>query len=81
MSRFLVTTLWICTEQKVTVGVSEREGRRKNPRTTSSTMFHTCADSRIGLKGVLVAQGDEVRVVCVRNELVRDVGHVITGFL
>ena len=27
-SRFLATTLWMCTEQNVTVGVPEREGRR-----------------------------------------------------
>ena len=36
---------------------------------------------RVGLEGVFVEQDGEVRVASVRNELIRDVGDVITGFL
>ena len=42
--RFLATTLWICTEQNVTVGVPERDGRRSRPR-TMSTHRHTHKDT------------------------------------
>ena len=34
----------------------------------------------VGLKSVPVVQDGEVRVTCVRDELVRDMWHVITGF-
>ena len=43
-SRFLATTLWICTEQNVTVGVPERDGRRSRARTMSSTIPHVDKD-------------------------------------
>ena len=39
-SRFLATTLWMCTEQNVTVGEPESEGRRSRPRTMSRTIPH-----------------------------------------
>ena len=35
----------------------------------------------VGLGCVPVEQDDQVCVTCVRDELVRDLGHVITGFL
>ena len=37
-SRFLAAILWMCTDQNVTVGVPEREGRRSRPRTISRTI-------------------------------------------
>ena len=36
----MATTLWMCTEQNATVGVPEREGRRRSPRTTRAAMPH-----------------------------------------
>ena len=64
----------MCTEQNVTVGVPERDGRRRRPRTMSQ--YHTprtfasgvnlvCENYRVRLKGVLVEQDCEVRVVSV----------------
>jgi len=41
-SRFLATTLWMCTEQNVTVGVPDVEGRRSRARTMSKTIPHVC---------------------------------------
>ena len=38
-------------------------------------------DRRVRFEGVLVEQDVEVRVAGVRNELVRDVRNVVTGFL
>ena len=80
----------MCTEQNVTVGVPESEGRRSRPRTISSTMpqvlllvepslkgkYH-----RVRLKGVLVGQDSKVRAASMRNELIGDVRNMITGFL
>ena len=72
----------MCTEQNVTVGVPEREGRRSSPRTMSSTMRQVpllvesslkARTTGFGLKGVLVEQDGEVRVASVRNELIGDV--------
>ena len=88
-SRFLATTLWMCTEQNVTVGVPESEGRRSRPRTMSRTIPHVPllvesslkAKTIVGLEGVLVEQDGEVRDASVRNELIGDVGDVIGGFL
>ena len=76
-SRFLATTLW--TEQKVTVGVPERDGRRNSPPTTSATIpprvlagggFVDNGDSSIRLKRVLVEQQSKVCAASVRNELI-----------
>ena len=39
-SLFLATTLWTRTEQNVTFGVPERDGRRSSPRTTSADILH-----------------------------------------
>ena len=80
----------MCTEQNVTVGVPESEGRRSRPRTVSRTIHHVlfaCGvflegkHHGVRLKGVLVEQESEVRVVSVRNELIGDVRNMITGFL
>ena len=71
----------MCTEQNVTVGVPDSEGRREE---TSNDEYHHAPrflagrglikgeDRRVRLEGVLVEQEGEVRVACVRNELVRD---------
>ena len=48
-SRFLATTLWMCTVQNVTVGVPESEGRRSRPQTMSRTIYRsqmTAVDAR-----------------------------------
>ena len=80
----------MCTEQNVTVGVLESEGRRSRPRTMSSTIpprtfacgvFPEGGNHRVRLKGVLVEQDGEVRVASMRNELIGDVRNMITGFL
>ena len=79
----------MCTEQKVTVGDPERDGRRRRPRTMSKTKPHVPLlvggpllreNYRVRLKGVLVEQDSEVRVASVRNELIGDVRNLITGF-
>ena len=89
-SRFLATTLWICTEQNVTVGVPERERRRSRERTMSShhapSIFARRVNlerenKRVWLKGVLVEQKSEVRVAGVRHELIGDVRNMISGLL
>ena len=80
----------MCTEQKVTVGEPEREGRLRRPRTMSKTipqvplLVESALNVRtIGsrLKGVLVEQDSEIRIVGVRPELIGDVRKMITGFL
>ena len=64
------------TEQNVTAGVPERDGRRFAGRG-----FIKGENRRIRLKGVFVEQDGEVRVASVRNERVGDVRNVVTGFL
>ena len=59
-SRSLVTTLWMCTEQNVTVGVPEREGRRSSPRTTSITMPHVSLLVEASLKAKTAGLGSKV---------------------
>ena len=79
----------MCTEQNVTVGVPESEGRRSSARTMSRTIPHAPllvesslkAKNRVGLEGVLVEQDGEVRIASVCNELIRDVRDMITGVL
>ena len=89
-SRFSAPTLWMCTEQNVTVGVPESEGRRSRPRTMSK--HHTtcilasgvnlvCENYRVRLEGVLVEQDGEVRVAGAHKEVLRDVRNTNTGFL
>ena len=82
-SRFLATILWMCTEQNVTVGVPESEGRRSRPRTMSRTIPQVLLlvesslkwkNHRVRLERVLVEQDGEVRVASVRKELIGDVG-------
>ena len=74
-SRFLATTLWICTELKVTVGAPERERRRRSPRTTRAAMPH---ESLLDEASVMARTAN---AACVRDELVRDSWRMITGFL
>ena len=80
----------MCTEQNVTVGAPEREGRRSRPRTSSRTILHVplLVESSLkaktrgsGSKVVPVEQDSKVRVASVRKELIRDVRNMITGFL
>ena len=89
-SRFLATTLWICTEQNVTVGEPEREGRLRRPRTISKTIPQVpllvesalnVRNNRVRLKGVLVEQDGKVHVVSVCSEVIRDVRDMVAGFL
>ena len=93
-NRFLATTLWICTEQNVTVSVPAREGRRSRARTMSSTMPQIFLlvestlnertkreDCGVWLKGVLVEQNGKVRDVGVCTEVIRDVRDMVAGFL
>ena len=74
----------------MTVGVPKKGRRRKSPRTTRTAIpprVLACRSSvkskycSVGLGCVPVEQDDQVCVTCVRDELVRDLGHVITGFL
>ena len=62
-SRFLATTLWMCTEQNVTVGVPEREGRRSRPRTLSSTMLHVLLLVESALNVKTVRSGSKVSLL------------------
>ena len=80
----------MCTEQNVTVGVPERDGRRSRARTMSSTIAPRIFARRVGLeredcgvrlKGVLVEQDSKVHVVGVRSEVIRDVWYMVAGFL
>ena len=73
----------MCTEQNVTVGVPERDGRRSRARTMSSTMPHVflLVESALNVKGVLVEQDSEVHVVGVNSEVIRDVRDMVAGFL
>ena len=80
----------MCTEQNVTVGVPESEGRRSRPRTMSRTIppgtfacgvYLVREHCRVRLEGVLVEQDGEVRVASTHKELIRDVRDMITGFL
>ena len=69
----------MCTEQKVTVGEPVRDRRLRRPRTMSKIIPGTfarrvgleCENYRVRLKGILVEQDGEVRVVSVRPELIR----------
>ena len=80
----------MCTEQKVTVGEPEREGRLRRPRTMSKIIPQVplLVESALnvltvgsGSKSILVEQDSEVRVASVRHELIGDVRNMITGFL
>ena len=62
-SRFLDTTLLMCTEQNVTVGVPEREGRRSRPRTMSSTMPHVLLLVESALNVRTVGSGSKVSLL------------------
>ena len=80
----------MCTEQKVTVGEPERDGRLRRasnneqdhtPSTFACVVGLECENCRVRLKGVLVDQDSKVRVTSMRNELIGDVRDMITGFL
>ena len=82
-SRFLATTLWMWTEQNVTV-----EGRRKSPRTNEYNHAPTCPywlklperrGPQGGLRSVPVEQDGEVRITSYAMNWSET--HVITGFL
>ena len=87
---FLATTLWICTEQKETVGEPVMDGRLRKPRTMSRIMPHVplLVESALneltigsGSTVSLVEQDSEVRVVSECHKLIRDVRNMIAGFL
>ena len=62
---------------------SQKSSNHKNchaPRVACRS-FVKSKDCRVGLECVPVQQDGEVCVTCVRDELVRDLEHVITGFL
>ena len=80
----------MCTEQKVTVGEPEREGRLR--KASNNEQNHTpcefarrigleCVDFWVRLKSVLVEQDSEVRVAGEGHKLIRDVLNMITGLL
>ena len=77
------------TEQKVTVGVPEKEGRRKSPRTTEAATPHVSLLDEASVMARTAALGSNVPVeqdgkvcaACVRDERVRDSWSMITGFL
>ena len=77
----------MCTEQNVTVGVPEIEGRRRRPRTTSRTLpevpllVESSLKARTIGSGSNVEQDGEVRVATIRNGLIGDVGDTTAGFL
>ena len=62
-SRFLATTLWMCTEQNVTVGVPEREGRRSRLRTMSRTIPHVSLLVESSLKANTIGSGSKVSLL------------------
>ena len=73
----------MCTEQKVTVGDPERDGRLRRPRTMCKNipqvplLVESALNVRTigsGSKGVLVEQDSEVRVASVRPELIEMCG-------
>ena len=49
----------MCTEQNVTVGVPESEGRRSRPRTMSSTMLQVPLLVELSLKASTVGSGSK----------------------
>ena len=73
-SRFLAATSWMWTEQKVTVEVPEREGRRKSLRTKRTAIPHVSlldeasskTDCSVGLESVPVEQDGKVCHLCTR---------------
>ena len=77
----------MCTEQNVTVGDPERDGRRRRPRTISKTIPHVpllvelSLHHGVRLKGVFIEQDSKVCIACAHKELLRDVWDLITGFL
>ena len=62
-SRFLAKTLWMCTEQNVTVGVPERDGRRSRARTMSKTMPHVLLLVESALYVRTVGSGSKVSLL------------------
>ena len=62
-SRFLATTLWMCTEQNVTVGVPESEGQRSRPRTISRTIPHVPLLVESSLKATTTGSGSKVSLL------------------
>ena len=59
-SRLLATTLCTCAEQNVTVGVHEREGRRRRLRTISITTPHVSLLVEASLKANTAGLGSKV---------------------
>ena len=64
-------------------GPQEASNNEQNhtPSTFAGRVNLECENSRVRLKGVLVEQDSEVRVVGVRSEVVRDVWDMVAGFL
>ena len=53
----------MCTEQNVTVGVPERDGRRSRPRTMSSTMPHVLLLVESALTVRTIGSGSKVSLL------------------
>ena len=62
-SRFLATSLWIWTEQNVTVGESVTAGRRSKRRTTRALTLHVFLLVDGSVMGITAARGSNVSVV------------------
>ena len=53
----------MCTEQNVTVGVAESEGRRSRPRTMSRTIPHVLLLEESSLKASIIGSGSKVSLL------------------
>ena len=63
-SRFLATTLWMCTEQNVTVGVPQSERRRSSkPRTMRRTIHQVPLLVESSLKAKTIGSGSKVSLL------------------
>ena len=69
-SCFLATTLWLCTDQKVTVGVPEREGRRRSPRTKRAAILHVSLLDEASAITMAAASGSNMSLL---SKMVRSV--------
>ena len=62
-SRFLATSLWIWTEQNVTVGESVTAGRRSKRRTTRALTLHVFLLVDGSVMGITAARGSNVSLL------------------
>ena len=84
-SRFLATTTAESDRGSARKGrASQKSSNHQDdhaPCVLACRSFVKSKDCSVWVECVPVEQDGEVRVTCVRDELVRDLGHVISGFL